>query len=94
MICCARFCYPYTKMTTTAGIVITAGDGLTIDSTRALFRKTFPSTYTSKGDKIALLSASIAYSWFNVTSAFNNLTGCSYIYNGVTCVSRGLLQRE
>jgi hypothetical protein len=68
---------------TTVGILLTAADNLTIDPIRSVFRKTFPSTYISKNDKLALLGCSIAYSWFNLTAAFNNCLGCSYNYNGI-----------
>lgn len=64
-------------------IIISQGDGLTIDSNAGTFRKQFPSTFNATGSRIGLLNCNLYYSWDNVTQEFNNLTGCSYRLNEV-----------
>jgi hypothetical protein len=65
-------------------IILTQADNLTFNPQRCAFTKTFPRTYISNGDRISLLNASMYYSWQNLTAAYNNLTGLSYIFNGTT----------
>jgi hypothetical protein len=64
---------------TSANIIISAGDALTINAQAGQFTYRFPYAYPSSGEeRISLRNLSIFYSWANLTSTFNNLTGLSY----------------
>lgn len=67
-----------------SNIILTQGDNLTIDASRGTLTMKFPHVYSSKGARIGLLSLSIYNSWDNVSTQFDNLTGASYLFNGVS----------
>jgi hypothetical protein len=56
------------------------GENCVISNYNSTYQLNFPSSYSPKNEEIALLNLFIYYSWFNLTSTFNNLT-CSYKFN-------------
>ena len=54
-----------------------------ITNSNSQYQLNFPATYNPQDEEIALLNCFIYYSWFNLSTAFNNLT-CSYIFNTYT----------
>ena len=67
-----------------SNIILSQGDNLIIDASRGTLTKKFPHLYASKGARIGLLSLSIYNSWDNVSASFGNLTGASYLFDGVS----------
>lgn len=64
---------------TSANIIISAGDALTINGQAGTFSYKFPTPYASSGEeRISLRNLSIFYSWSNLNPSFNNHIGLSY----------------
>lgn len=69
----------------THAITISSNDNVSTTSHTIINR--LPRPYTSFRDKLGLRSMTIPYSWFNITNAFANTSGLSYVWtNGTTYI--------
>jgi hypothetical protein len=66
----------------TANILLSSSEN--VSTTNNALLKRFPYPYPARNDRIGLLNLSLNYSWFNLTTTFNNLS-CAYIWtDGLT----------
>jgi hypothetical protein len=61
-------------------IVVIGTKTVVPNTNNSQYQINFPATYNPKNDEIAMYNCFIYYSWFNMSTQFNNLT-CSYIFN-------------